>query len=99
MELNGDLSDFALTDILQILALSRKTGTVLLENGSLAGKIVMEEGRITHASLSPGETFVGGLAKKEIAGPAPPPTGAGSRPICRGERRLPGRWRTAGAVS
>lgn len=68
MELNGDLSDFALTDILQILALSRKTGTVLLENGSLAGKIIMEDGRITHASLSPGESFVDGLAKREVLG-------------------------------
>lgn len=68
MELNGDLSDFALTDILQILALSRKTGTVLLENGSLAGKIIMEGGRITHASLWPGESFVDGLAKREVLG-------------------------------
>ncbi len=68
MELNGDLSDFALTDILQILALSRKTGTVLLENGSVAGKIIMEDGRITHASLWPGESFVDGLAKREVLG-------------------------------
>jgi uncharacterized protein DUF4388 len=68
MELNGDLSDFALTDILQILALSRKTGTVLLENGSLAGKIMMEDGRITHASLWPGESFVDGLASREVLG-------------------------------
>lgn len=68
MELNGDLSDFALTDILQILALSRKTGTVLLENGTLAGKIIMEDGRITHASLWPGESFVDGLAKREVVG-------------------------------
>lgn len=66
MELNGDLSDFALTDILQILALSRKTGTVLIENGSLAGKITMEDGRITHASLWPGESFLDGLAKREV---------------------------------
>lgn len=68
MELNGDLSDFALTDILQILALSRKTGTVLLENGTLAGKIIMEGGRITHASIWPGESFVDALAKRELLG-------------------------------
>lgn len=66
MELTGDLSDFALTDILQILALSRKTGTVLLENGNLAGKIIMEDGRITHASLSPGESFADGLVRREL---------------------------------
>ena len=65
MELTGDLSDFALTDILQILALSRKTGTVLLENGNLAGTIIIEEGRITHASLSPGESFAEALVSRE----------------------------------
>jgi len=68
MELTGDLSDFALTDILQILALSRKTGTVLLENGSLAGSIIIEDGRITHASLSPGESFADGLVSRERLG-------------------------------
>jgi len=68
MELTGDLSDFALTDILQILALSRKTGTVSLENGNLAGKIIMEDGRITHASLSPGESFADGLVSRELLG-------------------------------
>lgn len=66
MELTGDLSDFALTDILQILALSRKTGTVVLENGNLAGKIIMEDGRITHASLSPGESFADGLVSRKL---------------------------------
>ena len=64
MELTGDLSDFALTDILQILALSRKTGTLAVESGGLAGKIVIEQGRITYASILPGET----LADKLIHG-------------------------------
>lgn len=66
MELTGDLSDFALTDILQILALSRKTGTVLLENATVAGQIIIEEGRITHASLWPGESFADCLVKREM---------------------------------
>ena len=52
MHLNGDLSDFALADILQILSLGRKTGTLLVENGSLKGRIVIEAGRITGASWS-----------------------------------------------
>src|SRR5436853_3930721 len=58
MHLNGDLSDFALADILQILSLGRKTGTLLVENGSLKGRIVIEAGRITGAEAEPG----GGLA-------------------------------------
>jgi hypothetical protein len=53
---------------LQILALSRKTGTVLLENGNLAGTIIMEDGRITHASFSPGESFADGLVARELLG-------------------------------
>ena len=55
MQLTGDLSDFALTDILQILALSRKTGMVLLDGAGWAGKIVIESGRITEAWAEPGE--------------------------------------------
>jgi hypothetical protein len=50
MELSGNLADFALSDILQILALSRKTGTVLIENGSIHGRIVLEKGRVVFAS-------------------------------------------------
>jgi len=62
MQLTGDLSDFALTDILQILALSRKTGMVLLEGAEWAGKIVVENGRITEASMQPGESLADSLA-------------------------------------
>ena len=69
MELTGDLSDFALTDILQILALSRKTGTVLLENATVAGQIIIEEGRITHASLWPGESLADCLVKRDLLDP------------------------------
>ncbi len=62
MQLTGDLSDFALTDILQILALSRKTGMVLLEGAGWAGKIVVEKGRITEAWAQPGESLADSLA-------------------------------------
>jgi hypothetical protein len=64
MELSGDLSDFALTDILQILSLSRKTGTLLLEAGEHRGRLIIEQGCITHASLVPGETLVDRLVKE-----------------------------------
>lgn len=64
MELTGDLSDFALTDILQILALSRKSGMLSLESGGLAGVVVVEHGRITHASLRPGETLADRLVRE-----------------------------------
>jgi hypothetical protein len=66
MELTGDLSDFALADILQILALSRKTGTLSLQNGSVEGRIIIEQGRITHASVSPGETLADWLVSEQL---------------------------------
>ena len=69
MQLTGDLSDFALTDILQILALSRKTGMVLLEGAEWAGKIVVENGRITEASVQPGESLADSLAHAGLIGP------------------------------
>jgi len=64
MELSGDLGDFPLADILQILALSRKSGTLSLGSGQLSGTIIVEQGRITHASLVPGHTFAGRLLRE-----------------------------------
>ncbi|HMG33867.1 MAG TPA: DUF4388 domain-containing protein [Blastocatellia bacterium] len=69
MELTGDLSDFALADILQILALSRKTGTLSLQNGSVEGRIIIEQGRITHASVFPGDTLADRLLQDELISP------------------------------
>ena len=64
MELSGDLSDFALTDILQILALSRKSGTLSLQSGELCGTIVIERGRITHAAVDTGESLAERLVRE-----------------------------------
>jgi Domain of unknown function (DUF4388) len=64
MHLNGDLSDFALADILQILSLGRKTGTLLVENGNVKGRIVIEEGRITGAEAQPGGSFAEALIRR-----------------------------------
>ena len=69
MQLTGDLSDFALTDILQILALSRKTGMVLLEGTGFTGKIIVESGRITEASMQPGESLADSLSLAGLLSP------------------------------
>lgn len=58
MELSGNLSDFGLADILQILSLSRKTGTLALAAGPVVGKIMIEDGRITYAEIRPGDSLV-----------------------------------------
>jgi len=68
MQLTGDLGDFALSDILQILSLSRKTGVVSLEGAGWEGKIEVEGGRITHSSLLPGETLTDSLALAGLLG-------------------------------
>jgi hypothetical protein len=64
MELSGDLSDFALTDILQILALSRKSGTLSLQSEELCGTIVIERGRITHAAIDTGDSLAERLVRE-----------------------------------
>lgn len=68
MQLTGDLGDFALTDILQILSLSRKTGVVSLEGTGWVGKIEVEAGRITFSSLHPGESLTDSLALAGLLG-------------------------------
>src|SRR5690242_2651558 len=68
MQLTGDLGDFALTDILQILSLSRKTGIVSLEGAGWEGKIVVESGRITHSAVRPGDTLADSLAQAGLLG-------------------------------
>ncbi|MFP5260309.1 MAG: DUF4388 domain-containing protein [Blastocatellia bacterium] len=65
MELTGNLSDFALADILQIMALSRKTGTILLETGEHRGRILLHQGRITHASASCVESLSERIARRK----------------------------------
>ena len=50
MSLHGSLEDVALVDLIQILNITRKTGTLLLEKESKAGKILMKEGNIIGAS-------------------------------------------------
>jgi hypothetical protein len=64
MELSGNLTDFALSDILQILALSRKTGIVVVENGAIQGRIVLENGRVVFASSSDQHRLEERIAKR-----------------------------------
>ncbi len=46
MSLYGSLEDVSLLDILQILHITQKTGTLLLEKGKKVGKIYLKEGNI-----------------------------------------------------
>ncbi|MBI3654631.1 MAG: DUF4388 domain-containing protein [Acidobacteria bacterium] len=62
--MTGDLKDFSLTDILQMLSLTRKTGMLFLETKTCYGQIVIEDGKITYASLLPGESFAQCLVRE-----------------------------------
>ncbi|MFN0124244.1 MAG: DUF4388 domain-containing protein [Blastocatellia bacterium] len=65
--LSGNLTDFALADILQILALTQKNCVLSLESTDFAGKIFTEHGRITYAAMSPGETMASRMAQEKLA--------------------------------
>jgi hypothetical protein len=64
LEMNGDLADFSLTDVLQILSISKKSGTLFLEADETIACILLEEGKITHASIRPGESFADRLLRE-----------------------------------
>jgi hypothetical protein len=64
MEMTGDLADFSLTDILQMLSLTRKTGMLFLESKHYTGHILIEDGKITYASLRPGASFAERLVRQ-----------------------------------
>ncbi len=51
MAINGSLDEASLADVLQLLALSRKTGRLSVSDQSNLGHIFLEDGRITHAFL------------------------------------------------
>jgi hypothetical protein len=64
MEMTGDLADFSLTDILQMLSLTRKTGMLFLDSKHYSGHILIEDGKITYASLRPGVSFAERLVRQ-----------------------------------
>lgn len=51
MAINGSLDEASLADVLQLLALSRKSGRLSVSDQSNLGHIFLEDGRITHAFL------------------------------------------------
>ncbi len=50
--LAGDASQVPIPDILTMLELTRKTGTLRISVGPATGKIVLEEGRLSHAEVA-----------------------------------------------
>jgi tetratricopeptide (TPR) repeat protein len=52
MAIRGNLNEASLPDVLQLLAMGSKTGTLSLSESGLSGSICFENGRICHASVS-----------------------------------------------
>ena len=52
MAIRGNLSEASLPDVLQLLAMGNKTGTLSLSESGVAGAICFENGRICHASVT-----------------------------------------------
>ncbi len=70
MELQGELSDFPLADILQIICLSKKTGTLLVTGGERRGMIVFVRGKIVQAITDASPNSLGDLlVEREVIGP------------------------------
>lgn len=47
----GSIEDIALTDLLQLLSSSRKSGIILLRSADMVGKIFMDKGQICYATM------------------------------------------------
>lgn len=70
MELQGELSDFPLADILQIICLSKKTGTLLISGNEQKGMIVFVRGKIVQAVTDSSPASLGDLlVTSQVIGP------------------------------
>lgn len=66
MGLSGDLGDFDLSEVLQILVMGRKTGVLELTesgDGRAVGKVWLLQGRVTHAEKGEGAEGVAALVE------------------------------------
>ncbi len=66
MAIKGFLSDISLSDILQLVANSGKSGKFVLKKGNLEGSIYLIKGAIVHAEL-PAENLIGESAIYRMA--------------------------------
>ena len=64
MAFQGSLRELPLPDIIQLVAVSGKTGVFTLKNGAETGRIFLRKGQIVHSAVS---TLVGDHAVYELA--------------------------------
>ncbi|MCZ7662018.1 MAG: DUF4388 domain-containing protein [Thermoleophilia bacterium] len=55
MGLSGDLEEFGLAELLQVLVMGKKSGVLMLDRGlTPGGVLVLSDGRLTHAAMEGG---------------------------------------------
>lgn len=71
MALKGNLRDFTITQLLNLVNLAQKTGVLVIERSSQTARISFSEGKLTYADLSSQEDSLGAiLHKAKIITPA-----------------------------
>jgi hypothetical protein len=65
MSLTGELADFSVAELLQILCMGRKSGLLGVQGDRVAGRIFLVEGQLTHATTDQGAE--GEAAFRELA--------------------------------
>jgi hypothetical protein len=64
MALKGNLRDFTITQLLNLVNLAQKTGTLVIRGSGEEAKVIFKEGKLTHALLSNGESSLSAILHK-----------------------------------
>ncbi len=51
MALQGNLRDFTITQILNLVNLAQKSGALLIKNGDLGARVIFKEGKLSFAQI------------------------------------------------
>lgn len=64
MALKGNLRDFTITQLLNLVNLAKKTGVLVIERSSQTANLTFDEGKLTYAQLSNQEDGLGSILHK-----------------------------------
>src|SRR4030065_693606 len=94
MAVKGNLRDFNVTQLLNLINLARKTGTLTIEGPSEAAWVSFREGKLIYAQLGSEDGSLRGiLARAGELSPRQRPAGAPRGAVPRaGGRRSPRTW-------
>lgn len=64
MALKGNLRDFTITQLLNLVNLAKKTGTLIIEGSDETAKVTFREGKLAYAEISAQESRLGAILHK-----------------------------------